>query len=170
MNEFEALKRLRQETCPATYNPDFDKEECLEVIEKALLEYKIKADKYDKINQVFNDSHICEIKKELAKYEPLCEETKCDECSLGIGDGICLKAMYEIKWEIQKEKQKLEKVWEIVKEKNVNIGHFYFVVFVLKKDYESCKLNNNNVMYNICDTEKDFLTQQEFELLKEVLE
>lgn len=66
--------------------------------------------------------------------------------------------------------EKLEKVWEIVKEKNVNIGHFYFVVFVLKKDYESCKLNNNNVMYNICDTEKDFLTQQEFELLKEVLE
>jgi len=40
MNEFEALKRLRQETCPATYNPDFNKEECLEVIEKALLELK----------------------------------------------------------------------------------------------------------------------------------
>ena len=40
MNEFEALKRLRQETCPATYNPDFDKEECCDVIEKALLELK----------------------------------------------------------------------------------------------------------------------------------
>jgi len=40
MNEFEALKRLRQETCPATYMPDFNKEECLEVIEKALLELK----------------------------------------------------------------------------------------------------------------------------------
>ena len=40
MNEFEALKRLRQETCPATYMPDFDKEECCDVIEKALLELK----------------------------------------------------------------------------------------------------------------------------------
>ncbi len=32
----EALKRLRQETCPATYMPDFDKEKCLQVIEKAI--------------------------------------------------------------------------------------------------------------------------------------
>ena len=38
MNEFEALKRIRQETCAATYNPDFDKGECCDVIEKALLE------------------------------------------------------------------------------------------------------------------------------------
>ena len=29
----EAIKRLRQETVPNTYNPDFDKEECLKVIE-----------------------------------------------------------------------------------------------------------------------------------------
>ena len=40
MNEFEALKRLRQETIPATYMPDFNKEECCDVIEKALLELK----------------------------------------------------------------------------------------------------------------------------------
>ena len=40
MNEFEALKRLRQETCPATYMPDFNKEECCDVIEQALLELK----------------------------------------------------------------------------------------------------------------------------------
>ena len=32
----EAIKRLRQKTCPATYMPDFDKEECLKVIEKEL--------------------------------------------------------------------------------------------------------------------------------------
>ena len=36
MTPKEALKRLRQETCPATICPDFDKEECLNVIEKAL--------------------------------------------------------------------------------------------------------------------------------------
>jgi hypothetical protein len=29
-----AIKRLRQETAPATYCPDFDKEECLKVFEK----------------------------------------------------------------------------------------------------------------------------------------
>lgn len=34
--EFEALKRIRQETAPATYNPDFDKKECCDVIEQAL--------------------------------------------------------------------------------------------------------------------------------------
>ena len=60
------------------------------------------------------------------------------------------------------------KALEILKEKRVNIGCFYHVVFVLKKDYESCKLNNNNIMYNICDTEKEFLTQEEFDSLKEV--
>ena len=40
----EAIKRLRQETAPATYMPDFDKEECLQVVEARLdeLEKKIK--------------------------------------------------------------------------------------------------------------------------------
>lgn len=32
----EALKRIRQETCPATYMADFDKNECCDVIERAL--------------------------------------------------------------------------------------------------------------------------------------
>jgi len=32
----EAIKRLRQETCPATYNKDFNKEECLKTIEVEL--------------------------------------------------------------------------------------------------------------------------------------
>lgn len=38
--ELEALKRIRQETCPATYMADFDKNECCDVIEQALLELK----------------------------------------------------------------------------------------------------------------------------------
>ena len=33
MKAKEAIKRLRQETAPATYMPDFDKEECLQVVE-----------------------------------------------------------------------------------------------------------------------------------------
>lgn len=41
MTSKEAIKRLRQETCPATYCPDFDKEECLQVIEKELKAFEI---------------------------------------------------------------------------------------------------------------------------------
>lgn len=36
MKSKEALKRIRQETAPATYMPDFNKEECCEAIEKDL--------------------------------------------------------------------------------------------------------------------------------------
>jgi len=36
MTSKEAIKRLRQETAPVTYMADFDKEECLKVIEKDL--------------------------------------------------------------------------------------------------------------------------------------
>ena len=39
LSPLEALKRIRQETCPATYNQDFDKEECCDIIETALKEY-----------------------------------------------------------------------------------------------------------------------------------
>ena len=34
----EAIKRIRQETCPATYMQDFDKEKCLKVIEDSIKE------------------------------------------------------------------------------------------------------------------------------------
>ena len=40
MTAEEAIKRLRQETCPATYNKDFDKEECLKTIEAELEKLK----------------------------------------------------------------------------------------------------------------------------------
>ncbi len=36
MTPEESIKRLRQETCPATYNPDFDKEACLQVLENRI--------------------------------------------------------------------------------------------------------------------------------------
>ena len=36
MKALEALKRLKQETCPATYMPDFNKIECCDIVEKAL--------------------------------------------------------------------------------------------------------------------------------------
>ena len=61
------------------------------------------------------------------------------------------------------------KAFEIIKEKKVNIGTFYHVVFILKAGYEDCLLNNNTTAFNICDTRKEFLTKEEFSLLKEVL-
>jgi hypothetical protein len=36
MTSKEALKRLKQETAPATYMADFDKEKCIEIIKKDL--------------------------------------------------------------------------------------------------------------------------------------
>lgn len=36
IKELQALKRLRQETIPATYMQDFDKDECCDIIEQAL--------------------------------------------------------------------------------------------------------------------------------------
>lgn len=35
-NSKQALKRIRQETCPATYMQDFDKKECCDIIERDL--------------------------------------------------------------------------------------------------------------------------------------
>ena len=32
----ESLKRLKQETCPATYMPDFDKDKCIDILKQAI--------------------------------------------------------------------------------------------------------------------------------------
>ena len=72
------------------YNKEFD------TIKQALL-------KQQELENTFADCHICEIQKEFAKYEKLCEESKCDECALGVGDGVCLRKTFERKWKLQKE-------------------------------------------------------------------
>lgn len=99
MNKFqESLKRLKQETIPATYMPDFDKAECIENLQEALntLEFLVKhlyvapellelrvAPKH---NYIFNGKYfngikiqndefwnhiklLCELKKEVGDYE-----------------------------------------------------------------------------------------------------
>ena len=66
--------------------------------------------------------------------------------------------------------EKALKTLDIIKEKKVNIGIFYFVVFILKANYDGCKTNNKTVLYNICDIKKEFLTKEEFDILKGVLE
>ena len=62
------------------------------------------------------------------------------------------------------------KALEIIKEKRVNVGTFIHLTKVLKKDYEKCKGLNNTFGANICDSDFEFLTEEEFNLLKEVLE
>lgn len=64
----EAIKRIRQETCPATYMQDFDKEQCLKVIEdsikqkddtiQALKEYLIKWDDMLQLDGVNSKSMV----------------------------------------------------------------------------------------------------------------
>ena len=66
--------------------------------------------------------------------------------------------------------EKSLKALEIIKKKRVNIGTFIHLTKILKKDYEQCKALNNTFGANICETEKEFLTKEEFNLLKEVLE
>lgn len=66
--------------------------------------------------------------------------------------------------------EKKLKALEIIKEKKVNVGTFIHLTKILKKDYEQCKALNNTFGANICDTEKEFLTEEEFDTLKEVLE
>ena len=52
MNSKEALKRLIQETAPATYMVDFDKDECIEVIKNDLE----RLDKLEKAIKIINDA------------------------------------------------------------------------------------------------------------------
>ena len=63
MTPKEALKRLRQETCPATICPDFDKEECLNVIEKAL-ENSEESERYKKAMDIIKNKlpDMCTLK------------------------------------------------------------------------------------------------------------
>ena len=68
LNVNEAIKRIRQETCPATYMPDFDKEKCLKVIEdsikqkddtiQALKDYLIKWDDMLQLDGVNSKSMV----------------------------------------------------------------------------------------------------------------
>ena len=85
------------------------------------------------------------------------------ENEYSIGEAVFYKEYF-------KQVRKSLKALEIIKEKRVNIGTFIHLTKVLKKDYEQCKATNDIVFCNICDDEKEFLTEEEFNLLKEVLE
>lgn len=84
-------------------------------------------------------------------------------------ESLEIDTFYECKGAYQFLEKSL-KALEIIKEKRVNVGMFIHLTKVLKKDYEQCKALNNTFGANICDTEKDFLTEEEFNTLKAVLE
>ena len=131
--------------------------------------------KCSKLNKIFGDAHICQIQYEFSKYIPLCNESKCDECPLTIGDGICLKNTFEKKWELQSKVQDQEKVLEIIKSKKYipldKINPRFWNdrgVYDEMVNYEYylwlCK---NECEYVV--TEERKLTRDEFDSLKEML-
>jgi hypothetical protein len=65
--------------------------------------------------------------------------------------------------------EKSLKALEIIKKKRVNVGTFIHLTKTLKRNYEECQVNNLYFGFNICEVGKDFLTQEEFDLLKEIL-
>lgn len=69
----EALKRIRQETCPATYMPDFDKDECCNIIEKELKALEIIKEKKVNIKLLLIDKD-CELYNMNYGYEDLTQE------------------------------------------------------------------------------------------------
>jgi len=66
--EFEALKRLKQETCPATYNQDFDKNKCCNIIENALNVLKILIDKQVDISQIYDSANYNDYTNKLEEF------------------------------------------------------------------------------------------------------
>ena len=71
---------------------------CLNIVAKDL-------ERLEKLNNIFSDSHICEIKAKFNDIE--CNADKCKTCSLGVGDGICLKNTFEHKWKLEEENKTL---------------------------------------------------------------
>lgn len=66
-----ALKRIRQETCPATYNPDFDKDECCNIIEAELKEKEEQEKKYIalQIEYVLLKKQYLELQESMLEYD-----------------------------------------------------------------------------------------------------
>ena len=109
-----------------------------------------------------NTSEALECLEEIKSYFPFVD--------LGKGkEYVCEKEFNTIKQALLKS-EKEHKALEIIKGKRVNVGTFIHFTKVLKKDYEQCKATNDIVFCNICDTEKDFLTEEEFDILKVALE
>lgn len=80
MTAKEALKRLKQETAPATYMPDFDKDKCIEIIQKDLDRLERLEEENTKLKQALQKAcerfdYTCPVEEELI------EDLNCEECN-----------------------------------------------------------------------------------------
>ena len=147
----EALKRIRQETCPATYMADFDKNECCDVIEQALQRLEAidnanpseALEGLEEIIDNLDDYADFEIKQEANEYIDIIKQA-------------LLKAQEPKQYvdELKLVEKKL-KALEIIKEKNVDIYQIKYMETL--DDYNSVR------------GEEDRLTEEEFSLLKGIL-
>lgn len=104
-----------------------------------------KANKYDELQKIFDDRHICEIKSKFNKIE--CNADRCDTCPLQLGDEMCLKITFEDKWNFQEERDELKQKLQQLVDKETP-----------KKSIE--RLFKQNKHFKICPScwEKDIKT------------
>ena len=146
-DSLEALMKLVKSSCPNKTSCDkCDFEKACNSFAKGWIDtIKQDLERLEKLNNIFSDSHICEIKAKFNEIE--CNADKCKTCPLGVGDGICLNNIFEHKWKLEEENAKLKQAIEILKDRK-NI----------------LKYNGLKGTYEL-----GWLTQEEYELLKEVL-
>lgn len=143
----ESLRNLKQEILTPNYLTDYEKDECIDVIQQDL-------ERLEKLNNIFSDSHICEIKEKFNEIE--CNADKCKTCPLGVGDGICLNNVFEHKWKLEEENEKLKQAIEILKDK---------IELPLENDFDV--VNKDDIhLYRL--RTKCLINEKEYEILKEV--
>ena len=164
--EFEALKRIRQETAPATYNPDFDKKECCDVIEQALQHL-----------EAIENSNPSET------LDKLLDRANHDEYLSRIGTEEAIKFLNENQMFVTSIKQALLKAQEQEKENdrldtkclniladNIRLENILKVIKKKTVNILLLELAENVDEYNERIVPNGQLTQEEFELLKRYLE
>ena len=198
MTAKEALKRLKQETAPATYMPDFDKDECIEIINQELDRLK-KLEKDNENLLKLNAEAISEsidihnknvtLKLKLEQLEKELKQTKLNFKNSQTHSKNCYKKLkekfergkevYHRNYELIQENGKLK---QAVKTWNENGGKLIRentklkkAIKILKKVVTITKRRNEvNGNYDISCiyslvSYKDII-EEEYEILKEVLE
>lgn len=105
MTSKEALERLLLLARPCAYEVREHRNSYCDMLEKVVQQ---DLDRLEQLEKIFGDRHICEIKARFNEIE--CDADKCDNCPLAIGDDMCLKIIFEQKWEVQKENQELREI------------------------------------------------------------
>ncbi len=114
--EFDALKRIRQETAPATYNPDFDKLECCNILYQALTELKtIKQQRIEYMSGRMSNKEILYLKNAIEQ----CNDQALYYASKSFGNKyIVPRVDYEA---LKKKCTEYENKLKCIDEKNVDI-------------------------------------------------